>query len=228
MNTRTQDPRGLTPHWHLRRVILSLHWLSTVLLSLRVQWTGEFPHAWLCNIISSPLVSFSEKKGTYSAANSPAQKNWWLPYTKKQLSINGQGSVRVGVRAAVTWHDVSVGELSGGEKLLTTLPQTSDPQLSSYESKIWSICFRKLLGNTDTASDSFTQSTRLLASTAHAWHLLSLHLETSLQHHHQGSLVFWKESGGLLLIHPSLYLYVVWGKPSWIQRKQTKCLQGPF
>lgn len=42
---------------------------------------------------------------------------------KKQLSINGQGSVRVGVRAAVTWHDVSVGELSGGEKLLTTLPQ---------------------------------------------------------------------------------------------------------
>ena len=41
-----------------------------------------------------------------------------------------------GAEAAVTWHGVSGRELSGGEKLLTTLPQTSDPQLSSYESKI--------------------------------------------------------------------------------------------
>ena len=39
-------------------------------------------------------------------------------------------------RAAVTSHNVSGGELSGGEKLFTTLPQTSDPQLSSFESKI--------------------------------------------------------------------------------------------
>ena len=117
-------------------------------------------------------------------------------------------------RAAVTSHNVSGGELSGGEKLFTTLPQTSDPQLSSFESKIWSICFIKLLRNTDNVANSFAQSVRFLASTAHAWHLLPLHAETSLEHHHQGSLVLWKESGGFLLIHPSLHLYVVWEKPS--------------
>ena len=39
-------------------------------------------------------------------------------------------------RAAVTLHNGNGGELSGGEKLFTTLPQTSDPQLSFFESKI--------------------------------------------------------------------------------------------